>query len=812
MYRQRRVPYPFPKRATRKVVWRVLRFVVLLAGAGVLGAASASQGASASTVARSVAKPTFGPSGDSASPSEPSGHRPPSGTSSLLVKFNTNFSADQARQLVTDDGGRQRATIPALGVVVVDVPSGQLQSIRGRYQKDKRVKSVELDLVRKAAATPSDPLYPTQWNLPQIGWDQVYGSVTPTGTATIAILDTGVDASHPDLAGHALPGYSTFAGSDPLTDPNGHGTWMAGIAAGATGNGTGVAGVAFSGVSIIPVQVLDSTGGGQDSDIVNGIIWATDNGANVILMPFSNPGFSQSLQDAISYAWSKGVVLVAATGNDASSSTTYPAGDADVVGVSATDQSDALWSGSNYGADTFIAAPGVGIPTTDVGRGYTTISGTSASAAMVAGAAAFERAVDPTASNTVIVGRLGQDADPAGTTAQTGNGRLNMQRVVADTSTVSAIPAGVPGGGPLLGPYVIGATTDSLCVTGASTAPFNTDIANPETAGTAFTVWVTVINPNKSCNGAGTSDIDAGYTGTIKFSLGQTDNAATVGSTPMASFTYTFIGSGPGHDNDQHQFTVTLFATVSSNNQNITGTDQADASIKGTSNNFRVNAPGPADHLIFSQNPSSATEGIAFGTQPQLEVVDSANHLVIGDNGRAITLSIGTNPASGVLRCTNTVVNDTNGVATFAGCSIDETGNGYALKATTTGLTTNTVTGATFNISDAAITASASAVAGAEGTSTGTVMVATFTDGNPFATAADFTASINWGDLSTSVGIITLSSGTFTVTATHTYLEEGSKTVAVTITDDDGASASPTNTATVRDPKVIVTGVAVSGH
>src|SRR5207244_6869713 len=160
---------------------------------------------------------------------------------------------------------------PALRVVVVDVSSGQLQSIRGRYQKDKRVKSVELDFVRRAAATPSDPLYPTQWNLPRIGWDQVYGSVTPSGTSTIAILDTGVDASHPDLAGKVLSGYSAFAGSDPLTDPNGHGTWMAGIVAAATNNGTGVAGVAYAGVSIMPVQVLDSTGVGQDSDIINGV-------------------------------------------------------------------------------------------------------------------------------------------------------------------------------------------------------------------------------------------------------------------------------------------------------------------------------------------------------------------------------------------------------------------------------------------------------------------------------------------------------------------------------------------------------------
>src|SRR5207248_5358022 len=113
-----------------------------------------------------------------------------------------------------------------------------------------------------------------------------------------------------------------------------------------------------------------------------------------------NPGFSQALQDAVSYAWSKGAVLVAATGNDGVSTPTYPACDAQVVGVSATDQSDALWGSSNSGADTFIAAPGVGITADDAfGDGTTSISGTSASAAIIAGAAAVLRANDPSASN-----------------------------------------------------------------------------------------------------------------------------------------------------------------------------------------------------------------------------------------------------------------------------------------------------------------------------------------------------------------------------------------------------------------------------
>jgi len=272
-----------------------------------------------------------------------------------MIKLVPGVTATQEHDLVAAGGGIERATVPALHLLVVDVPDAQVQPIRARYLKDSRVQSVELDHQRKTATTPSDPLYATQWNLAKVGWEQVYGSVTPTGTATIAILDTGVDASHPDLAGRVLPGYSAFAGSDPATDPNGHGTQMAGIAAAVTNNLSGIAGVAYAGVSIIPVQVLDATGLGQDSDIVTGVIWAANNGASVILMPFSNAGFSQNLQDAVSYAWSKNIVLVAATGNDSSSTATYPAGDANVVGVSATDQNDALWSGSNYGADTFIA-------------------------------------------------------------------------------------------------------------------------------------------------------------------------------------------------------------------------------------------------------------------------------------------------------------------------------------------------------------------------------------------------------------------------------------------------------------------------
>ncbi len=174
-------------------------------------------------------------------------------------------------------------------------------------------------------------------------------------------------------------------------------------------------------------------------------------------MAFSNPGYSTALQAAIDYARSKGAVVVAAVGNDASSVATYPAGDTGVVGVSATNSSDVLWASSNFGADVFMAAPGVGIETTDASGTYSSITGTSAAAAEVAGAAALMLAVDPSATAGAIIGRLARNADSAGTADQSGNGRLNLARALADTSTAEVVPAGAPGGGPLVGPYLAAA-------------------------------------------------------------------------------------------------------------------------------------------------------------------------------------------------------------------------------------------------------------------------------------------------------------------------------------------------------------------
>ena len=278
--------------------------------------------------------------------------------------------------------------------------------------------------MRGIAGTVSTTGVADQWALRKIGWPAAFRSAKAKRDVRIAILDTGVDGPQFGLTGKLGGGFSAFEGSSPLRDPNGHGTWM-----------TSIALAADPSARVMPVQVLNASGYGTDSDIIKGLVWAADHHANVVLMSFAGAGYSPELQRAIDYAWSKGAVVVAATGNAGSPTPTYPAGDAKVVGVAATDQLDHLWSKSNYGEDTFLVAPGVDVLANAVGGGTTSVNGTSASAALVAGGAALLLGADPKATNSIAVGRLARNADALESPKQTGNGRLNLARALKDTRT-----------------------------------------------------------------------------------------------------------------------------------------------------------------------------------------------------------------------------------------------------------------------------------------------------------------------------------------------------------------------------------------
>src|SRR5215212_11948317 len=433
----------FGKRTTcvRVGLWKSSKFGLALLAlllTGVLSAgALAEVGPLSSLTSSSTSSDSTEGSADSASISTETTSGSSSATAArdaYIVTFVSGVSDADARELLAASDANVASHIAPLRMYSVTLPPGQQDILAS----DSRVARVEADGSRAAAGAPNDPQYADQWALPRIGWDQVYGTVNPTGSATVAVLDTGVNASHPELDGQLVEGASFVEGAEPTVDPNGHGTSMAGLVAANTNNDAGIAGVGFAGVKVMPVTVLDADGTGQDSDVIEGVVHAADHGADVILMSFSNPGYSASLQAAIDYAWAQGAVLVAAAGNGGSSEPQFPAGDRSVIGVASTDLSDSLSSTSNYGAAAFLAAPGDGVLSLD----GSVVTGTSASAAIVAGAAALLKASSVGASNGVIVSRLAQNADPAGTTEQTGNGRLNLERAILDTSSDSIQPAG----------------------------------------------------------------------------------------------------------------------------------------------------------------------------------------------------------------------------------------------------------------------------------------------------------------------------------------------------------------------------------
>ena len=534
----------------------------------------------------------------------------PVDTVSLLVKLVPGLSDADAAAVIARHGGIRTRTVAPLRLHVVEVATTDAERVVASYLADTGfVERADQDRVRRIEAAPSDPAYGDQWALAKIGWDAARDAVTPAGSATIAVLDTGVDGANPDFAGRLVGGYSAFAGGSATDDPHGHGTWMASIAAAATDNAHGIAGVAYAGARVMPVQVVGADGTGQDSDIIAGLVHAADAGADVVLMAFSNTGFSQDLQDAVEYAWAKGAVLVAAVGNDGGSTVTYPAGDAKVVGVSATDDTDALWAGSNHGQAAFLAAPGVGVLADAVGGGTRSVTGTSASAAIVAGAAAVLRANDPAASNATVVGRLARTADAAGTRDQTGNGRVNLARAVADASTDPVVPTGaapVGSGGPFVGPYVVAANVSGQlqgqnnppCASGG-TCPWQT--ANLQGWAELQTVPLRLfLGPNQQNHNPGSFTIDLDRSDSGSAGLEGLTNFAPSSNATMSAVTFSKNTIGSGAETYSYTFTVNM-------TNNLAGEIRFDTRLMAGAHNFSgkslqvkgagtlgFNKPGPA--------------------------------------------------------------------------------------------------------------------------------------------------------------------------------------------------------------------------
>ncbi len=233
----------------------------------------------------------------------------------------------------------------------------------------------------------NDPYTANQWALEQIGVPTLWQVTFGDPEIIIAILDTGIDSYHEELDGKIIEEVN-FTDSPTVNDLHGHGTHIAGIVVASLNNGKGIAGFAPE-CRLMNVKVADDTGKCRAKDITDGIIWATDSGAAIINISLELAEPSAELEAAIDYAWNKGVIIIAAAGNDGSNLPVYPAFYENSIAVSALRQDDSLVPLSNYGDWVDVAAPGFNIYSTLPGNNYGYKSGTSFAAACTSGLVAL---------------------------------------------------------------------------------------------------------------------------------------------------------------------------------------------------------------------------------------------------------------------------------------------------------------------------------------------------------------------------------------------------------------------------------------
>ncbi len=372
-----------------------------------------------------------------------SAHAAPPVMTQVLLKPKAAMTEAALNAILTFRGAAQTGAVPTLGVRVIQVPAAAADHLLEALRRHKDVEYAEPDYTAEAVGTANDPYFTqgSEWHLAKIQAPSAWDVTTGATNIVIAVVDSGVRASHPDLAGKVLAGGYDFVANDTdPTDENGHGTAVSGTIAPASNNLLGVAGVAWAN-PILPVRVLDANGSGSYSAISNGIIYAADHGARIINMSLGGTSSSRTLQDAVTYAWNKQCVLIAAAGNNGNDIALYPAACPNVVAVSATDSSDVRPTWSNYGSYVDVSAPGVDILTLYGTDQYAAWSGTSFSSPVTSGVVALMASANPNLTNVQLVDLLLKNSDDigaAGYDVYYGNGRVNASRAVAAAKAMAS--------------------------------------------------------------------------------------------------------------------------------------------------------------------------------------------------------------------------------------------------------------------------------------------------------------------------------------------------------------------------------------
>ncbi|WP_162924424.1 S8 family peptidase [Rubrobacter indicoceani] len=367
----------------------------------------------------------------------------------LLVTYASEVSEAPVGDLVSGVSGVVEETLPAVDTQLISIPEvtenpdaaereETLEKARVELESDPAVVAADYNYLREPLAQPNDPFYSRQWHLPKIGapaaWDSTRAPNNATDGPRLAVVDTGADLDHPDLADRIVASTNTTNPLQSADDVDGHGTHVAGIAAAATDNGVGVAGTCPE-CSLLIARVSDNTGAISASSLIQGINWSVSNGADVINISLGGKGTVTGEAEAVARATQAGVTVVAAAGNENTNERSYPAAYEGVLAVSATTQQDAKASFSNFGEWIDLAAPGTGVYSSTILGSYGTKSGTSMSSPVVAGVAGLlageglgrTQIENRLASTAVDLGRSGKDP-------VFGHGRVNAAAALAPGS------------------------------------------------------------------------------------------------------------------------------------------------------------------------------------------------------------------------------------------------------------------------------------------------------------------------------------------------------------------------------------------
>ncbi len=537
--------------------------------------------------------------------------------STILVEFAASADADE---IVAEEGdGEAGETVGR--VKIVKLRHGKtVEEALAKYRARGNVAFAEPNFIATAQlAAPNDTSYASQWGLSKINaadaWTNYPGSYVASAGSTVAVVDTGVDLDHADLAAHLLPGSAancltgTCSGAVSADDDNGHGTHVAGIAAAVTNNGTGVAGVSINS-SILPVKALNSSGSGSYAAISSGIKWAVDHGADVINLSLGGYSYSSTLCSAVTYAVSNGVVLVAAAGNDGTSQPLYPASCPGAIGVAATSSSDGTASWSNYGSpNVFVSAPGVSIYSTYFGNGYTTMSGTSMATPFVAGLAGLLLAQVPSRNvadvKTVLATTSDKPSgvafgvDPYGTCTCTWNANYGYGRINAYQALSAGGASPPPPPPPLPAPdFSLTASPTSSTTTPGGSAAYTVSVAALNGFGGQVSLAVSGL-PAGASAAFGPNPVAAGSSSTL--------TVQTSSSTPTGSFPLTITGTSGSL---QHTTTATLVVTAPADFA-LTVSPSSDSVRRGRSTSFTVNVSASGG---FSGQVTLAVSGLPAGT------------------------------------------------------------------------------------------------------------------------------------------------------------------------------------------------------